>query len=46
MIEIKKLNLQELNSLVEYLLQNQDKVENIINDFGEVINDNGHDTVF
>lgn len=46
MIEIEKIDLRGLNLLVDYLLQNRDKIEKVIKDFGEIVKDNGHGTVF
>lgn len=46
MIELKKIGLQGLNILVDYLLRNRDNIESVIKDFGEIIKDNGHGTVF
>ena len=46
MLELKKMDIKGLQILVEYLLRNQNSVETIILDFGEVSNDNGYGTVF
>jgi hypothetical protein len=46
MIDLKKMDIEELIELIEYLLQNRNNIETVINDFGEVIKDNGNGTVF
>lgn len=40
------MNLQELSLLIDYFLQNRNKINKVINDFGEIAKDNGHGTIF
>lgn len=40
------MDVNELQTVVTYILQNQDDLEKIIGEFGEVTNDNGYGTIF
>lgn len=46
MIEIKKIDLNALQVLVDYFLQNRNNIQGVISDFGIVEKDNEYGTLF
>lgn len=46
MSETEKLTLEKLESIVNFLIDNKNRVEDFINEFGEISQDNGYGTFF
>jgi len=46
MIQIEKVTTDIIDLIIDYIFENQDKVEKVINDFGEISSENGYGTFF
>lgn len=46
MIELKKIGIPEIKLIVDYLFQNQDKIEKVDKDFGQIEDQNGYEKLF